>query len=332
MTTVNKAGSLPHSVPAVGSCREFIRPPRLPLLSLAALLLATLACSRSATGPDINATVNAVATGVEQTVVAQTTFTPGLPPTETAASPLATDTSTPAPLPPTPTQFIPPTAPPPADVVRPNGSPSHAAHLATPPRLDGDLSEWMLFNFVNQATFRPENWTGPADASAAYAVAWDSQNLYLAAQVTDDKHVQTQHGEFIFQGDSLELLLDVDLRGDFTDAKLSGDDFQLGISPASLLAEPAEAYLWFPESRQGQPSGVTIAAKQSSSGEGYTLEAALPWTLFNITPAPNDRYGFVLSCNDNDNPTAAEQQTLVASVATRRLTNPTTWGTLILDP
>ncbi len=302
---------------------------RPPLLVALGLTLATLACNLPGQrAPDIDATVNAVSTSVQLTLDAQ----------PASAVPTATPPPLvpPAPLPATPTQFIPPTnlppsVTPPADVIRPNGSPVHAARLANAPRIDGDVSEWTLFNFINQATFRPENWTGPADASAAYTFAWDAQNLYLAVQVTDDKHVQTEIGELIFKGDSLELLFDSNLSGDFNDTQLSGDDFQLGLSPATLLTEPPETYLWFPAAKKGTATGVTLAVKPSAAGEGYTLEATLPWALFGLTPAPDNRFGFVLSVSDNDNPATAEQQTLIASVAARRLTNPATWGTLILD-
>ena len=299
------------------------------LLALTMLSAMAFSCVRA--GPsseDIAATVNAVSTSVQQTLVAQTppAISTVLLPTNTPLPPSPT-----APLPATPTQFSPPSPTLPADLSRLNGPLIHALHLSNPPRIDGNLGEWTLYASLDQVVYRPENWSGPEDQNGVFAVGCDSQNLYLVVQLLDDRHVQTQHGELLYRGDSLELLLDADLRGDFNDARLSADDFQLGLSPGSLIAETAEAYLWFPTSRQGTPAGVQVAAQQYPTTEGFWLEAAIPWSLFGVTSAPGNRYGFALSSSDNDTPSTAEQQSMVSTVSTRRLTNPTTWGTLVLD-
>ena len=86
--------------------------------------------------------------------------------------------------------------------------------------------------------------------------------------VVDDVHVQTQLGEQIFKGDSLELLLDGDLRGDYADPKLSGDDFQLGLTPGEQKIGGPEAYLWYPKAKAGRPAAVTVAAYQDETGNG----------------------------------------------------------------
>ncbi len=67
-----------------------------------------------------------------------------------------------------------------------------------------------------------------------------------------------------------------------------------------------------------------------TSTTGYTLEAKIPWSVFGLTPVDGARYGFALSVSDNDAAGTATQQSMVSSVSTRTLVNPTTWGTLIL--
>lgn len=218
-------------------------------------------------------------------------------------------------------------------LTRPNGAPVHVARLPVAPTIDGDPSEWgVLANTVDQVVFKPTNWSGPSDNSATFALGWDAANLYLAASVVDDHHQQTQRNEFIYKGDSIEILLDANLGGDYTDFNLSDDDFQLGLSPGNLATgDPApQAWLWFPASKSGVPSGITVAAKRS--GEGFTMEAAIPWAVFGVAPEGDVRYGFILSVSDNDNGNAADQESLISSASTRKLANPTTWGTLILDP
>ncbi len=312
-------------------------------ISVAVLLITSVACSLNNSGPDTAATVNAVSTRVQETLIASGVNPPAtLPPASIPAAthtPPSLITSTPLPIPATntsaPLLFPCPTppalTPAVADLTRTNGPAIHAMPCPTPPRIDGDLGEWILNSGVNQVVFKPENWSGSEDLTAPFAAAWDAAHLYLGVWVVDDVHAQTQQGALIYRGDSVEVLFDADLRGDLTDARLSADDYQLGFSPGALVGNNPEAYLWFPVAREGKPDGVVVAARQAGEGGDYYLEVAIPWSLFNITPTGGEQYGFALSVSDNDTPGAAEQQSMISTVPTRRLTDPTTWGTLVLD-
>jgi len=296
--------------------------------ALGALTLAALACSLpGATQPDAEATLDAVSTEVKLTLNAPN----GLPTARVSTQlpsptqpPIQANTPTPVQL---PTLANPPT---PKSSTRP-GDIVPAFYRATPPQIDGALTEWSdLSNAIKSPVFKSENWAGIGDQSGVFALTWDEKNLYLAVEVTDDAHVQTQHGELIFQGDSIELLLDADLRGDFSSTVLSPDDYQLGLSPGNLAGGAPEAYLWFPTERTSKLPNLVLVAQPTNFG--YQLEAVVPWSLFGLTPQRGQTYGFALSLSDNDTPNTAEQQSMVSSVGTRRLTIPTTWGTLRLDP
>jgi hypothetical protein len=319
------------------------RPPllrRLACLGAAgALLLAMLACSDGGPGPNAAATVEALNRYVQETLAAQTSLPPA-PPTETweptlqpiprntaTLPPVAQASPTPPPTVPAPTGGPSPT---PIGLSRPNGPILHAVYAPAPPTIDGHLNEWnpMVYS-LSEPVYKPENRVDSNDNSATFNLAWNQQFLFLAAVVLDDVHVQTQRGELIFKGDSLEILLDADLAGDFTVDHLNADDFQLGLSPGALNGDTPEAHLWYPAGRAGLQTAVQLAAQPD--GQGYRLEAAIPWQLFNITPAGNARYGFVLSASDNDSPGTAEQQSLITTVSTRKLLDPTTWGALALD-
>lgn len=214
---------------------------------------------------------------------------------------------------------------------RPNGLPVTAEYLTQPPVIDGDLSDWSADQYgVNNVVFGASNWTGGSDLSGTYSVGWDSAHLYLAIRVTDDKFVQLSRGASIYKGDSAEILLDTNLAGDFSSASLSTDDYQIGLSPGNLDSIQPEAYRWFPSSVAGALSSVDIAAVKTDAG--YDLEARIPWAVFGVTPLSGDHYGFVLSISDDDLAGTAVQQSLASSVSTRVLTNPTTWGTLVLGP
>jgi hypothetical protein len=213
--------------------------------------------------------------------------------------------------------------------VRPNGLPVTADFLSTPPIIDGDLSDWAANQYgANQVTFGAGAWTGGSDCSATYSVGWDGANLYLAVRVTDDTFVQIASGRTLYKGDSVEILFDSDLLGDFSGSTLSSDDFQLGFSPGNFSTAAPSAYRWFPASQEGSLSSVQL--KSAKTDSGYNLEISVPWAVFGINPVSNRHYGFVLSVSDDDSPGTAVQQSLVSSVGTRILTNPTSWGTLVL--
>jgi hypothetical protein len=149
-------------------------------------------------------------------------------------------------------------------------------------------------------------------------------------------HAQNATGEDIFKGDGIEILWDKNVPGDYYSQSLSSDDYQIGISsgsPADMSASdskalPAEAYLWYPKASEGSLPYVNIGVAYVD--DGYKIEASIPWSVLGSTPKVGQHYGFAFSISDNDNPDKNVQQTLVTNVPSRILTNPTTWGDLLL--
>lgn len=208
-----------------------------------------------------------------------------------------------------------------------------ASNMVTAPVIDGDLSEWrVLANTADAVVYGASHWSGASDLSATFALGWDDANLYLAVSVRDDVLAQTQTGESIFRGDSVEFLLDGALQADRQHEKLSGDDYQVGLSPGDLAVATvtAQAYIWFPAGQTGSLPAAQLAA--SATVDGYVLEAAVPWDALGVTPATGREYGFALSVSDNDLYGLVTQQSMVSTAAGRLLTDPTTWGQLRLDP
>jgi len=213
---------------------------------------------------------------------------------------------------------------------RRNAYPVRAIQLDTPPTIDGVFDDWGLDKYsADYVVYGSNNWDDENDCSATFMIGWDKHALYIAAKVKDDQYVQNETGKNIFKGDSLEILLDQYVSSDFYLAALSSDDYQLGISPGN--PNPGvnpEAYLWFPQSIEGERSEVKIAS--TSTADGYRVEVKIPWSVFNITPSVGSIYGFAFSISDNDNPAKDIQQTMISNVKTRLLVNPMTWGDLIL--
>jgi hypothetical protein len=209
-----------------------------------------------------------------------------------------------------------------------------AVRLASPPTIDGNLVEWGETPTYISAfrVFNAQSWNGSEDLTAVWQLAWDNANLYIGVRVTDDTHVQTQTGNQIFRGDSIDIQFDTNRTGDFGDG-LSPDDFQITFSPGDFATLPPSAFRF-----QGRENGdildapggnhVTLAAVKTTTG--YTLEAAIPWGDVNLTPSEGLVIGISLNASDNDSPGTAVQEVMMSHVSTRTLTDPRGWGTLTL--
>jgi len=214
-------------------------------------------------------------------------------------------------------------------VSRPYAS-AQAMYMATAPTMDGSWDEWNTNEYpINTVVYGGGSWESNNDLLGSYRIGWDNTYLYLAVKVHDDRYTQVSTGENIYMGDSIEVLLDTNLSGDLLVTSLSGDDYQIGISPGKLSpGSNPEAYLWYPVSLTGARSSIKIAA---IGGDGlYRVEIAIPWTVVNIAPYKDLQMGFTVSISDDDLVGTAKQQTMMSSSSYRSLGNPTTWGTLLL--
>jgi hypothetical protein len=81
-------------------------------------------------------------------------------------------------------------------------------------RVDGALDEWGKPSLTLQGpddVGKPSPghhcgpWRGPDDMTVKAHWGWDKEALYLAAQVTDDRHRNTQTGDMIWSGDALQM-------------------------------------------------------------------------------------------------------------------------------
>lgn len=83
------------------------------------------------------------------------------------------------------------------------------------PEIDGTIdiiTEWkdaVSFELKDQVqVIGKPNWSGTSDLSATGYIKWDEENLYLAVKVKDNTHRQTNTGDQIWNGDSLQFAID----------------------------------------------------------------------------------------------------------------------------
>ncbi|WZL79746.1 chitobiase/beta-hexosaminidase C-terminal domain-containing protein [Eubacteriales bacterium mix99] len=181
-----------------------------------------------------------------------------------------------------------------------------AAKAECPIKVDGTLSpeEWedaMPFTANDKASYVPLNggqWGGPEDISATGYLKWDKDNLYLAMNVMDDSHVQTDKGSGIWSGDSVQFCLDP---GRSIAPGYYHTNDEIGFA---LNSQDNAVYHWKWASSAGDDltmpdAGFSVVRK----GTITSYEASIPWS--DLVPDPNGigenvDLGFSLLVNDSD--------------------------------
>jgi hypothetical protein len=203
-----------------------------------------------------------------------------------------------------------------------------------PPAIDGRLNEWenvpnsYLIQTREQVAHGGKAWKSPQDLSAKVWLAWRGDYLYLAADVTDDRHVQKERGRDMWRGDHVELYLDATPDVDPKRTHWGEGQIQMGLSPGNFqhtgdaLTDIApEAAVFRPEG--GSAEGVLVAAQKTE--KGYALEAAVPWALIarlaktpDLKPGAGMPLNFEVGISDTDGPESAQEKLMTI------LTTP--WG------
>lgn len=293
------------------------------------------------------------------------TPTPEASPTPTFTPPPAT-TPTPTPIP-TSTPTLPPTPTPTSTPTPPDIRPKEQGLMEALPIagiggydvdvvLDGSIKDWLTLADLSGVPATPIESIvfdrnckalspdfGPEDdLAAAVWFAYDKEYLYTAFVVRDEGFVPYTGPDLrFFRGDAPQLLLDLDLKGDYYDAALNDDDWQIDFHPGLPQQDlPPRAVLWQLRDQKPRelteavvavgpyPYGLTRAARE---GVGYFLEAAVPWQALGVAPAPGLALGLVAAVSDNDTPQTNVQECMIATSPRRNWRDPTTWGTLILS-
>mgnify|MGYP002640483302 CR=1 FL=1 len=330
-------------------------PKRKWFISFSVLVFVAIACSFTAARPPQvlptstpDMTMTAVVAILQGTLPTSAAVPTDLPPATQAVEPQAeipTETPIPpteTPLPPTETP-IPPTLtpiptntntiPPTASYAGPGmrtGASVAAVYQSNALSIDGDLSEWSAAIYpAAYPVYGANKISAEADLWANVMVTWDVNYLYVGARIKDDQYHQNASGITLFKGDSVEIVLDTDVGGDYYLNVLSSDDYQLGVSPGNPgKGNNPEAYLWYPENVAGPRTNVSIGVMGTANG--YHIELAIPWSLFGIHPYAGQHFGFAFSVSDNDTGSENVQQSMISNVPTRYLAQPMTWGDLTL--
>lgn len=132
---------------------------------------------------------------------------------------------------------------------------------------------------------------GSQDLSFDVSLSYDTENLYLLAEVRDD--IRVSHKTY-WQGDGIQFALD-------TGNDRTEGGYGPGVAAIAIAVRDGKADVIIERSPSGSNLNDTVRAAARDDKSGYTIEAALPWSALGI-PAPerNKALGFSIIVNDND--------------------------------
>ena len=157
----------------------------------------------------------------------------------------------------------------------------------------------------------------PANASGGWKALYDSENLYVIVDITDDSLVNDSASSW--QDDSVEIYFD----GGNTkvDTPLSGDDHQYTLA-------------WTTDEIQGTNiDGYTegIEHAQVDTDTGWRIEIKLPWlSIQGAAPQARDLIGIDCYYNDDDDGGDSRENKLLSFSTVEGWNDASQWGTAVL--
>ena len=177
------------------------------------------------------------------------------------------------------------------------------------PVVDGDLQEWAdrgalrEVNAPGQVTYGKGDWQGIEDLSGWVRFGYDKRNLYVSCHVVDSVFSQKHTGTDIWQGDHVMGFLDFARTGKQTDMILFGLSPGNSESPGGVINIKPEFVIFEPKGRR--VTGAVVASVRTT--EGYDIEAAIPWELFDISPGKYQTFTVEIAFSDSDQPTPHQE-------------------------
>ncbi|WP_308634088.1 InlB B-repeat-containing protein [Paenibacillus silvisoli] len=154
----------------------------------------------------------------------------------------------------------------------------------TAPTLDGSIDDSVWKTTITGTVDRSihdDKLTGDSDNTLRYGLLWDSQYLYVGAEVEDGSVIT---GMNAFNNDGVEVYVDM---GNQKTAAWDNDNSQLAVGPGDTTVTS-----W--------RNSAGVITKSNVTSTGYTMEMAIPWSTFGITPNANMKIGFDIGANDDD--------------------------------
>ncbi|WP_051251463.1 sugar-binding protein [Paenibacillus harenae] len=179
-------------------------------------------------------------------------------------------------------------------------------YTSVPIPLDGEMNGFPE-GTEGKATLTVDNrvgGTGGDDITADYAFAWDEQHLYVTAQINEQTPMMNNNpNSNVWKGDGVELFFgpsELEQIG-----PLLYDDRQIIMSAGPGLEPESNFWLWFNTGRQ-RP--IQMFRKAAADGQGYVLEAAIPWEAVRMQPESGRELLFDFGFNESEDGNIRKRQ------------------------
>lgn len=183
---------------------------------------------------------------------------------------------------------------------------SIAKYAENKPKIDGviEKGEWD-FNSAMYADKKDQvrqimDWSGKNDISGKCIVMWDEDNMYVAADVTDNVFNPAAVGANQWQGDDIQLGVYYGSAGFLAIGQASTTYHEIGLA---LTPEGPQAWRWLSQDDAiplGEVSDLELAVVNDGTKTYY--EAAIPWkTLLKPGQQPKEGHEIAFSFLFNDN-------------------------------
>lgn len=184
---------------------------------------------------------------------------------------------------------------------------SFAKYAENKPIIDGKLdeNEWSFGTAMivdsKSSIKQITDWRGTEDLSAKSMVMWDEDNMYYAAEVTDDVHTQAEAGQYQWRGDDIQLGLYYGSSGLVVIGQGSTSYHEIGLADT---VEGPQVWRWSAQDNSlstGMVDGIELKVTREDGKTYY--EAKLPWKLIlkeGQQPKEGHQISFNFIINDND--------------------------------
>ncbi len=232
--------------------------------------------------------------------------------------------------------------------------PNITAHKANNIVIDGSLEDWNLdspavVEDASQVIRDLVFWQGANDCSAKFYLSWDEENLYIAADVTEDTPLGAIEMLEIDGEDNLKLYISTDPTADPERTEYATNDFLVYFImdegywdtavDRSMLPNKDVRQRYVSMGMDGGESvldGYQCAVQMTATG--FTWEAIVPWTCFSnkkiavYTPAVGDTLSCDFAITDISYPCpGTEYIPQMAWTGTQKInSNPSEWGSVTL--
>ncbi len=181
-----------------------------------------------------------------------------------------------------------------------------------PPVIDGNVDA--VWANAELGTLDFEVWppVQPDFAGTQWRVLYDENYLYVLAEVKDERRINDSGTDW-WEDDAVEIFIDGDNSQNGTYDRVN--DFQFAFRYNDPVVNIGTYSV-------NNTTGIEFVQYEWIDGNGYTIEARIPWSTIGITPIPGNYIGFEIEIDDDEDGGGREAQMSAFTISREAWQNP----------